>query len=443
MRKLTALLALVVLPAAAVASAAPMGTAFTYQGRLANAGAAVSGSYDFEFKLFDAPTLGNQVGSTDDVASLSVSGGLFTVNLDFGAPAFAGETRWLEVAVRQTGSPNPYTILTPRQPLTPAPYSVFSSYTDAAHLTNLNASNLTTGTVPSGQLTGTYTSPLAFSNPGNSFVGDGSGLTNLNAQAKLRRTIVVSPVGSSAANGTALLTALAGITPSATDQWLIKLEPGIYDVGAAGALVMKQYCDIEGSGEPVTKITAAGIATNTAGTIQVVNNSELRHVTIENRGGAAYARALWINGTDASARVTHVTVTSSGGTAETQGYFADGNAAATVTDLTARVTASAGNSYALLDVGGRSSMTNVQASATGGGGAFGYWICCGSAPTLRNVVATATGGTGGSTGIVVFDTSAPTLENVYAMASGGSPTDVGISLTGSSTALLQDRKSVV
>ena len=63
-----------------------------------------------------------------------------------------------------------------------------------------------------------------------------------------KRTVVVSPVGTSAENGQALLNALAGITASAADPYLLKLEPGVYDLGAS-PLTMKQYVDVEGSGE--------------------------------------------------------------------------------------------------------------------------------------------------------------------------------------------------
>src|SRR5262249_13289585 len=146
------------------------------------------------------------------VPAVQVTNGLFTVKLEFGPlPWPAGAQRWLEIQVSPPGGP----ILTPRQELTPSPYSQFSSYTDPAHLTSLNAGNIPSGTVPSAAISGTYSNATTFSSPGNVFVGDGSGLTNLNAQAKYARTVVVSPVGdgsSATANGTALMTALAGIT---------------------------------------------------------------------------------------------------------------------------------------------------------------------------------------------------------------------------------------
>ena len=68
MKSRIALLTWIVLTDCAVHSsasfAAPMGTAFTYQGRFNASGTPANGAYDFEFRLFDAATAGNQVGST-------------------------------------------------------------------------------------------------------------------------------------------------------------------------------------------------------------------------------------------------------------------------------------------------------------------------------------------------------------------------------------------
>jgi hypothetical protein len=50
-----------------------------------------------------------------------------------------------------------------------------------AGLTGLNASQLSSGTVPDLRLGGIYSSALTFNNAGNVFVGDGTGLTNVNA----------------------------------------------------------------------------------------------------------------------------------------------------------------------------------------------------------------------------------------------------------------------
>src|SRR5262249_49135930 len=108
-------------------------TEFTYQGRLNDGGLAATGSYDMQFSLFDAVATGNQLGSTSTLPAVSVSNGIFTVHLDFG-PTFTGPDRYLQISIKPSGSPDAFTLLTPRQPIRSAPYSVRS----------LNASNADT-----------------------------------------------------------------------------------------------------------------------------------------------------------------------------------------------------------------------------------------------------------------------------------------------------------
>src|SRR5262245_19460852 len=116
-----ALLLLAALPAAAQ----PIGTAFTYQGRLTDGATPPNANYDFEFLLFDQASGGAQQGPTVIRNAVVVADGLFTVSLDFGA-VFAGAKRWLEVRVRPAGG-GAFTTLSPRQDLTPSPNAVFSS----------------------------------------------------------------------------------------------------------------------------------------------------------------------------------------------------------------------------------------------------------------------------------------------------------------------------
>jgi hypothetical protein len=78
-------------------------TAFTYQGKLTDGGSAANGNYDLQFALFDSPTDGTQISTTKTLASVSVSAGIFTVSLDFGANAFNGATRYLEISAAFDG----------------------------------------------------------------------------------------------------------------------------------------------------------------------------------------------------------------------------------------------------------------------------------------------------------------------------------------------------
>jgi hypothetical protein len=65
-------------------------------------------------------------------------------------------------------------------------------------LTNLNASNLTSGTLPSSVLSGTYSQALTFSNASNSFTGNGAGLTNLTPDNLSAGTAGISISGNAA-----------------------------------------------------------------------------------------------------------------------------------------------------------------------------------------------------------------------------------------------------
>ncbi len=119
-------LVILALAATTTLAQAPLGTALTYQGRLKDAGAPASGSYDFQFTLYDDPNVGTAIGS-DTTDDWPVAAGLFTVWLDFGAGAFNGQARWLEIGVRPWDSGGSYTVLSPRQELTPTPYGLYAA----------------------------------------------------------------------------------------------------------------------------------------------------------------------------------------------------------------------------------------------------------------------------------------------------------------------------
>jgi hypothetical protein len=100
---------------------APTGTAFTYQGRLLDSGTPPTGSYDLEFTLYDVPAGGSPVLPPITVEDVAVASGLFTVSLDFGAAAFPGEARFMEIGVRPGASSGAFTLLSGRQELRPTP----------------------------------------------------------------------------------------------------------------------------------------------------------------------------------------------------------------------------------------------------------------------------------------------------------------------------------
>jgi hypothetical protein len=171
------------------------GTAFTYQGRLNSGASAANGNYDLTFSLFNVSSGGSAVAGPLATNAVAVSNGLFTIALDFGPGVFNGPGYWLEIGVRTNGG-GAFTTLAPRQQLTPSPYAIYSE--------NVAASGIS-GTIPAANLGGTYGNAVNFNNGADSFdgsfygqffgssftggiftgafVGNGSGLTGVNAAA--------------------------------------------------------------------------------------------------------------------------------------------------------------------------------------------------------------------------------------------------------------------
>ena len=150
---------------------AAVGTAFTYQGQLTDdQGAPLTGQYDFEFKLYDGSGGGaGQIGSTVTVDNKQVEEGRFTVSLDFGANAFTGDARWLDISVRDGGSTGNYTHLSPRQELTPAPYAQYAGGLDWSDLDNVP------GDLADGDDGTTYSAGAGLSLSGTAFSVDFAG----------------------------------------------------------------------------------------------------------------------------------------------------------------------------------------------------------------------------------------------------------------------------
>ncbi len=239
---------------------APTGSGFTYQGRLLDGTGPANGNYDLKVSLFDASTGGAQVGAAVVVPTLTVTDGLFTVNLDFGATAFNGEARYVEVEVKPAGGPT-FIRLSPRKQITPAPYALFALKTQ--------------------------------------------GYKNIKVVAK------------AGGDFTTLTDALNSITDnSASNRYLIKVAPGTY----IERVTMKPYVDIEGSGELNTVITWIGSPTGyDHGTIVGASNVELRQITITNTGGNSFAMAIYADGN--APRLTNVTLNASGGSYSNIGLY--------------------------------------------------------------------------------------------------------------------------
>ena len=141
------------------------GTAFTYQGRLNSAGTPAAGSYDLQFMLFATNITGTALAGPVTNTAVPVTNGIFTTVVNFVPGVFTGASNWLQIAVSSNGL-NAFSTLSPRQQLTPVPYSVFAN----------TASNLA-GLLPAAQLSGTIANGNLPASPNFSGTVSASGFT--------------------------------------------------------------------------------------------------------------------------------------------------------------------------------------------------------------------------------------------------------------------------
>ena len=157
-------------------TALAQGTAFTYQGRLAENGSPFSGSAEFQATLWDAAEGGGAQGANiPALVIVPVTNGLFTLPLNFGSAPFAsGAERWLQLEIRT--SIGAFSLLSPRQRLSATPYSIM-----AGNVTGPVPASQLAGTLPGVNLGGTYPGAVIFNNAANDFSGNGASLINVNA----------------------------------------------------------------------------------------------------------------------------------------------------------------------------------------------------------------------------------------------------------------------
>lgn len=213
-------------------SRAQIGTAFTYQGELQNAGTPQSGPCDFRFRLYDAATNGTQIGSTQTLSNTSVTSGIFTVSVDFGGTAFTGSPRWLETAVA-CPSGGSLTTLSPRQSLKPAPNAIFAA----------NAAVATGGTLTGNGTAGSplgVAAPLTLSGGGSATVG----ATNTGGGSGVYGDT----------QGSAGLSGAAGVWGDSHDFF------GVWGTSASSAGVWGQSAAFDGVHGDTTSGSASGVA---------------------------------------------------------------------------------------------------------------------------------------------------------------------------------------
>jgi hypothetical protein len=204
--------------------------------------------------------------------------------------------------------------------------------------------------------------------------------------------------GNPIAGGTALRSALAGIaSPSSTDRWLLKIEPGIYDIGIV-SLPMRSWVDIEGSGIGVTTVRGnVDAAPAFDGTINGADNAELRLLTVEAQGTGASSAAIAVSNTNASPRLYRVKLTATAGSPWGLRAFT-GAPLIEECDITATgVTTASGFAYGVSFKGaapaGRSSILRSKINVSGAGTNYGVFMLYSQILTLlRDTRIDAVGG---------------------------------------------------
>jgi hypothetical protein len=307
---------------------------FTYQGELLNDDVPEPGPCDFQFGLWDDPDLGSQLGVTQTLSGVNLYDGRFTVQLNdshqFGINSFDGSPRYLAIEVDCPSGSGAYVPLSPRQPLTPAPYSYYAS---------------SAGSVPWAGITGM---PDGFADgvDDDTLYGAGTGMELISTTFQLLDSYqlpqtcdldqLVEWTGSSwgcvtpdsgstsyanvvvvAKDGGAFTTvqgALDSIGDASTDnRYLVWVAPGVY----SETVDMVSYVDIEGAAQNLTRLQSAGSSTADEATVEAAAHSQLRSLTVENIGGDSNAIAILSEVDDFS--LLDVRVFASGGAAANRG----------------------------------------------------------------------------------------------------------------------------
>jgi hypothetical protein len=339
---------------------------FTYQGSLKESGAAVNDSCSMAFRLYGSSGGADLVGAPI-TTTVSVSSGLFSVSLDFGNGSFDGSQRWLEVRVKCPGESS-YTALA-RQEIKATPYALSAPWSGI-----------------SGK-------------PGN--------------------TVIVAKSGGDFNTITAALSSIT--TASDTNRYLVKVMPGVY----TETVTMKQYVDIEGSGELATRITFSGNASGTTGTLVGANNAEVRFLTVSNTGGASYAIAIYNN--SAAPRLTHITAKASGGTSNFS--ISSNSSSPTMSNVTANASGGTYN-YAVRNISSFAEIQNSELKASGGTtiniGLFNAAVSDAYVVQVSNSKITGSSSTISNDSHFTTRVSATLLAGDAALANGGTLTCAGV-----------------
>jgi hypothetical protein len=178
-------------------------------------------------------------------------------------------------------------------------------------------------------------------------------------------------------------------TASDTNPCLVKIMPGVYDVGG-GAVQMKDYIDIEGSGENTTKIKG-NISNNASGVVRGATFAELRFLAVENTGGGGNdAIAMYNN--QAAPKITNVTLTARNGGRNSTALYNSNLSLPLLTNVTLEAFDAASDCYGVYSTNlCNPRLTNVKIKTSGGFVNTGVASVSNVITTMENVTIESTG----------------------------------------------------
>ncbi|MCF6284818.1 MAG: hypothetical protein L3K26_06485 [Candidatus Hydrogenedentes bacterium] len=317
-------------------------SSFTYQGQLQQLGAPFEGMADLTFSLFDAADGGNQIGDSVALTDVSISDGLFTVELGFGTGAFDGTGRWLEIEVGDT-------LLTPRQSILAAPYALFAldgnegpqgpPGTDG--MDGAPGADGTDGAPGADGMDGAPGADGMDGAPGADGMDGAPGADGMDGapgDPSAWENVVI--VAKSGGDYTSVATALGAITTSSvTNRYLVFVAPGTYT--ETELCLVAPYVHLKGAGQNVTVITSArsGTVQNSASaTVELQDNGRISHCTIANTGSSSpFGIGVWSAGASRAAEISSTTLIADGadGVAHFAIYLSDSEPTIRFSDLSA------------------------------------------------------------------------------------------------------------
>lgn len=247
--------------------------------------------------------------------------------------------------------------------------------------------------------------------------GDGAGghvlVSVVGYFATPQQTVAVHPVpGNPTASGSALLDAFAkldaltgSIAPSSTRQYMVKLDPGLYNLGTS-PLNLLSYVDLVGSGQDATIIQGTGYGEGVeSGTLVAssITSAEVRDLQVQVSTSASLdALGFYLYCSPITLRHVTVTCTAVIPASPPVGYDAV--------------------AYGIHTESSNSTIEDVTITASGGDVSYGIGVDglsekfgeeeCISSPVIRRAVVSVTGTLSESVGLFFGEEGSPTFRNV-------------------------------